>query len=92
MADRKRAVTENGSEPTAETGKPAARKKALTLEESFSKLDGILEELEKEEISLEEAFRRYQEGMKLLKACNDTIDRVEKKVWKLNEEGVLDEF
>lgn len=70
----------------------SGRKKQLTLEEAFAQLDGIIAALENEEISLEESFKQYQNGMKLLKVCNDTIDRVEKKVLKLNEEGQLDEF
>lgn len=66
--------------------------KETDLEESFEKLDGMLEELESPDISLEESFRVYQEGMKLLKQCNAIIDRVEKSVLKLNEDGELEEF
>ena len=67
-------------------------KKEISLEESFAKLDALLNELESPDISLEESFRVYQEGMKLLKQCNETIDRVEKSVLKLNENGELEEF
>ena len=49
-------------------------KKEISLEESFEKLDEMLNELESPDISLEESFRVYQEGMKLLKQCNETID------------------
>lgn len=52
----------------------------------MEELEGILRELEKEEISLEDSFRLYNEGMKLLKSCNDTIDKVEKKLLVLNED------
>ena len=48
--------------------------------------------LEREDISLEESFKEYQKGMELLKKCSETIDRVEKKVLILNENGGLDEF
>lgn len=67
-------------------------KKEVSLEESFEKLDEMLNELESPDISLEESFRVYQEGMKLLKQCNEKIDRVEKCVLKLNENGELEEF
>ena len=66
--------------------------KELKLEEAFEKLDGMLQELESSDISLEDSFRVYEEGMRLLKQCNDIIDRVEKKVLKLNEDGSLEEF
>ena len=66
--------------------------KELTLEQTFEKLETAIEQLEDENVSLEEAFRLYKEGMKLIQACNDKIDRVEKEVLKLNENGELDEF
>nr|WP_109625700.1 exodeoxyribonuclease VII small subunit [Murimonas intestini] len=64
----------------------------LTLEESFQKLDEMLLALESRNISLEESFATYQKGMELLKSCNEKIDRVEKKMLILNEEGEADEF
>lgn len=62
------------------------------LEESFEKLDEILNRLESPDISLEESFQVYENGMKLIKQCNGIIDRVEKSVLKLNESGELEEF
>ncbi len=62
------------------------------LEENFEKLDKLIEALEAEDISLEEAFRTYSEGMTILKTCNEQIDRVEKQVLKLTEEGTLEEL
>lgn len=64
----------------------------LTLEEAFEKLDGMLGELESPDISLEESFQTYEQGMKLLKQCNGIIDRVEKNVLKLNGNGELEEL
>ncbi|MDE6911067.1 MAG: exodeoxyribonuclease VII small subunit [Lachnospiraceae bacterium] len=66
--------------------------KELTLEQIFEKLEGTIGKLEQEDIPLEESFRLYKEGMKLVKSCNDRIDKVEKEVLKLNENGELDEF
>ena len=62
------------------------------LEENFAKLEEIIEMLEDDSISLEEAFKAYSAGMGLLKQCNDQIDRVEKQVLKLTEEGQLEEL
>ena len=64
----------------------------MTLEENFAKIEEVIERLEGEDISLEEAFTAYNEGMKLLKTCNDQIDKVEKKVLKLTEDGELTEM
>ena len=61
-----------------------------TLEEKFSELEELLEQLEAEDISLEDAFAAYSKGMNVLKQCNEQIDRVDKQVMKLNEEGALE--
>ena len=66
--------------------------KEQTLDQSFEKLEEMIGKLEQEDISLEESFKLYKEGIKLIKSCNDKIDKVEKEVLKLNENGELDEF
>lgn len=68
------------------------KKKEISLEENFNRLEEIIEKLESDDILLEDAFKAYSDGMKLLKTCNDQIDRVEKQVLKLTEEGQLEAF
>ena len=58
--------------------------KKITLEESFEVLDSIIEDLQSGELTLEESFKKYEEGMKLIKSCNDSIDKVEKKLLVMN--------
>lgn len=67
-------------------------KREQTLEEAFAELDRLIVELEGREITLEDSFSRYREGMELLKVCNEKIDTVEKKMLILNEDGEADEF
>ncbi len=67
-------------------------KQAFSLEESFMQIEEVIAHLETEEITLEESFQEYNRGMKLLQYCNEAIDRVEKKVLQINENGGLDEF
>lgn len=64
----------------------------LSLEEVFMQLEEVISHLEMEEITLEESFAEYNRGVALLAKCNETIDHVEKKVLKINEDGGLDEF
>ena len=64
----------------------------ISLEDAFAKLDLLISELEKPEQSLEASFKAFEEGMQLVKYCNDSIDRVEKKVLILGRDGELDEF
>lgn len=62
------------------------KKEEKSLETSFEEINEIINKLEQEDINLEDSFSLYQEGMKLLKNCNDTIDKVEKKLVILGEE------
>jgi len=64
----------------------------LTLEQAFAGLDAVMEKLESREISLEGSFAEYKKGMELLKLCNEKIDRVEKKMLQINENGEYSEF
>lgn len=54
--------------------------KKIILEESFEQLETIIAELEKGDMTLEDSFKKYEEGMKLIKICSNSIDRVEKKL------------
>lgn len=56
-----------------------------SVEEMFSTLENTIEELEKDDVSLERAFALYEEGMKLVKSCEEEIDTVEKKVIALSK-------
>ena len=65
---------------------------SFRLEDGFDKLEEIIEKMENDELPLEEAFQAYSEGMGLLKKCSEQIDRVEKQVLKLAEDGQLEAF
>lgn len=67
-------------------------KENLTLEASFQVLDAMVEELESPDITLEDSFRIYKQGMELLKDCNSKIDGIEKKMLVLNKKGEISEF
>ncbi|MGN1166246.1 MAG: exodeoxyribonuclease VII small subunit [Lachnospiraceae bacterium] len=68
------------------------KKDERTIQEIFAQLDKVIENMEQGDISLEESFRQYREGMELLKTCNDKIDKVEKKMLILDNEGEEHEF
>ena len=63
-----------------------------TLEELFVQLEETMKKMEQEDVSLEDSFQYYHRGMDLLKVCNDKIDKVEKKMLVLDEEGGTHEF
>lgn len=63
-----------------------------TLNDVFAELDVVMKQLNEEQISLEDSFNLYHQGMELLKVCNDKIDTVEKKMLVLDENGEAYEF
>lgn len=69
-----------------------AAKKTKTLEVAFDELKVIIDQLGQEDVTLDESFKLYNEGMKLLKFCNDSIDKVEKEIIILNENGEANEL
>lgn len=68
------------------------RDRELTVAESFELLDQLVSRLENEDTGLEESFRLYQDGMKILKDVSEKIDTYEKKMIILNDHGTAGEF
>ncbi len=66
--------------------------KEMTLEQAFARLDELSERLEQNDITLEEGFELYREGISLIQLCNRRIDTVEKKMLQVNQNGELTEF
>ncbi len=56
----------------------------MTLEETFEKIDEVMEKLSDDDMPLEESFGVYKEGMELLDKCKKIIEDVEKKVVELS--------
>lgn len=62
------------------------REVSMNIEETFKTLDDILNRLEDKDTSLEDAFKEYEKGMKLVKECNDSLDKVEKKIQLIRDD------
>ena len=77
---------------TYDTEKEMQQEEALSLEESFALLEDVITDLERSDISLEDSFKAYKKGMRLIGNCAKTIDRVEKKMLLINESGEYSEF
>ena len=72
--------------------KETADQEQFRLEEAFDRIEALLEKLQDQDVTLEESFGLYQEGMGLLKLCNENIDHVEKQMLQIDEEGQTHEF
>ena len=66
--------------------------KDLSIEETLKELESIIEKMEDRDSSLEDTFALYESGMKRVKACSDKIEKVEKKIEILSEEGQNGQF
>ena len=62
-----------------------------TIEEAFAQIEEIIGQLEKPDVTLDESFRLYQQGVGQVRACTALLDEIEKKMLILNAEGGLDE-
>ena len=72
--------------------KETAEQEQFRLEEAFDRIEALLEKLQDKDVTLEESVGLYQEGMGLLKLCNENIDHVEKQMLQIDEEGQTHEF
>ena len=59
----------------------------MKLEEKFTKIEEILAKLEDNEIGLDDSFKLYNEGVKLVAECNESIEKVEKELQVLGDEA-----
>lgn len=57
----------------------------VTIEEGFKELNDIIMKMDKVDISLEESFELYDKGLKLVKKCNEKIEKIEQKIQTVNE-------
>jgi exodeoxyribonuclease VII small subunit len=52
----------------------------VKFEEALNKLEKIVEDLEKGELSLDEALKKYQEGIELSRLCSQRLESAKKKI------------
>lgn len=66
-------------------------KKNEKFEEALQKLETIVSKMEEGDLTLEEALKAFEEGVKLAKFCSTKLDEAERRVEKLmrTQEGKL---
>ena len=58
-----------------------------TFEENLKELETIVAELEKGELSLEDAISKFEKGIKVSKECNSKLEDAEKKITMVLEKN-----
>ena len=63
----------------------------VSFEDAVKKLDSIVEEMESDELPLDKLLVRYEEGAKLVKACEEKLQSAETRITQVEEtlEGEL---
>lgn len=57
-----------------------AEEKKLTFEEALQKLESASENLKKDNISLEDALKNYEEGIAYYKECSEILNAAKQKI------------
>ncbi len=73
-----------------------AAKKSINLEKSLADLEALVEELESGDLPLDQAMKKFEEGIKLTRGCQAALKDAEQKVEILLKsaggEEALEEF
>lgn len=57
------------------------------FEGKLKKLENIVNELEKGDLSLEDALKKFEDGIKMSKDCNKMLENAEKKITVILQEN-----
>lgn len=58
----------------------------MTYEKAISRLEEIVELMEKNDLSLDESIKLYEEGTKLTAYCSDLLNKAQQKITELTKE------
>lgn len=68
------------------------KEEELNFEELILKLEEITNKLEKEQLSLDDSVKLFEEGMGVSKKCNDRLENAEKRITMLiNNDNEIEE-
>jgi|TARA_E500000178_G_scaffold283173_1_gene283944 exodeoxyribonuclease VII small subunit len=66
--------------------------KQSNFESSINKLELIVTKLEDENISLEDSVKSFEEGINLVKSCQEELKSAELKIQKLLDDGTSEDI
>ncbi len=61
--------------------------KKQSFEASLKELEEIVKEMESGNLSLEEAVKKYEDGIKQSRYCNDFLNKTERKIMMLSKDN-----
>lgn len=69
-----------------------SKEKKVSLEEHFDNIEGIINEMEAGDATLDKTFELYKNGLEAIKEANALLDDMEKAMLVMNEDGSVEEF
>ena len=60
------------------------QEKEKSIEQSFQELDGIINRMQSEDLSLEEAFSLYKNGVAIVEGCSRKIEKIQCDIEMIN--------
>ena len=63
------------------------KKTDINFEKALEQLEGIVEDLESGDLSLENSLKSFEKGVKLARQCQEQLSKAELQVQKLIEEN-----
>lgn len=64
----------------------------VSLEDTFAEIEAIIAKMEQPDVTLDESFSLYKNGVERLKTCNELLDAMEKKMQVIEPDGTLGDF
>ncbi len=61
--------------------------KEMDFEQALARLGEVVAQLEAGQVGLDESLKLYEEGMKLVRLCNEKLDRAEQRVMTVRPAG-----
>ena len=59
----------------------------LSFEQAIKELTAIVGKIEQGEIALQDSIEQYERGMSLIKHCRGILQKAEKRIEKISQEG-----
>ena len=64
--------------------------KTPTFEDAMKELEGLVDSMEKDTLTLEESLQKFEQGVKLTRICQQALNRAEQEVKVLTADGEMD--
>lgn len=65
----------------------------IKIEEAMGRLDEVVRALDSDRLELEESLRLYEEGIRLVRVCNEKLSEAERRITalRITEDGEMTE-